>query len=93
MLSIDDLHQVQVATWEARAKWYNCGLALGLTAGTLDAISKSKNSDCDECFREILKEWLKRAGSPPTWHALCTALKDPSVGLGKLAKKLRKFLI
>ena len=89
-LSIDDLHKVQTATWAVRAKWYSCGLALGFTSGTLDAIKKYCQGNCDDCFREILKEWLKRADPPPTWSALCNALKSPSVGHGELAEELSK---
>ena len=88
MLCIDDLHKVLKATWEARAKWYNCGLALGLTAGTLDATEKSCQSKCDDCFREILKEWLQKARPSPSWIALCIALEDPSVGHDELAENL-----
>ena len=80
MLSINDLHTVQTATWEARAKWYNCGLALGLTVGTLEAIKENHRGVCENCFRQTLIEWLKRADPPPTWCALCIALEDPSVG-------------
>ena len=87
ILSIDDLHQVQKATWEARAKWYSCGLALGLTAGTLDAIRETHGGDC---YTETLKEWLKRADLHPSWRALCNALKSPPVGYVELAEKLSK---
>ena len=88
MLSINDLHKVKEATLEARAKWYDCGLALGLTAGTLDAIRKTCHGDCDDCYTEFLKEWLKTAYPPPTWNALSIALKSPSVGYRELAEKL-----
>ena len=88
MLSIDDLHKVLKATWEARAKWYNCGLALGLTAGTLDAIRETHRGVCDNCFTEILKEWLQKVRPPPTWISLCIALEDPSVGHDELAENL-----
>ena len=88
MLCIDDLHKVQTATWEARAKWYNCGLALGITAGTLDAVKKSNHGDCDDCFTEILKKWLQKARPSPSWISLCIALEDPSVGHHELAESL-----
>ena len=87
-LSINDLHRITEATSEARAKWYDCGLALGLTAGTLDAVKETSKGDCDHCYRDTLKEWLKGAGSLPTWGALCNALKTASVGHSTLAEKL-----
>ena len=90
MLSIDDLHQVKEAAWEVRAKWYDFGLALGVPCDTLDAVKKSNQGDCDDCFRESLKEWLKGAEPPPTWSALCNALKSPSLGYGELANELSK---
>ena len=93
MLSIDDLHTVLTATWEARAKWYNCGLAFGLTAGTLDALSKSYRGDCDECYTETLKKWLKGTGLQPTLHALSNALENRSVGHVELVERIRKFLV
>ena len=88
MLGIHDLHKVLKATWEARAKWYNCGLALGLTAGTLDAVKKGNIGDCGDCFTEMLKEWLQKVRPPPSWRALCIALEDPSVGHDELAENL-----
>ena len=89
-LDIDDLHRVQDATWEVRAKWYNCGLALGVSSADLEVIKENHRGDCDNCFRETLIEWLKRAHPPPTWSALCNALSSPSVGHGELAERLSK---
>ena len=80
MLGTKDLHRVQTATWAVRAMWYNCGLALGVSSGTLDAINRSKHGDCGDCYTETLKEWLKGADPPPSWSALCIALESPSVG-------------
>ena len=90
MLGISDLHSVQVAAWEVRGKWYSCGLALGLPCDTLDAIKETNRGVCDICYTETLKEWLKSAHPPPTWCALCSALKSPSVGYVELAEKLSK---
>ena len=90
MLSIDDLHRVLKATWEARAKWYNYGLALGVSTADLEVIKENYRGVCDNCFRETLIEWLKKAHPPPTWRALCIALEDPLVGHGELAEKLSK---
>ena len=79
-LGIGDLHQVQTATWAVRAEWYNCGLALGVSSDTLDAVKKDNPKNCGDCFTETLKEWLKGANPSPTWSALCNALESPSVG-------------
>ena len=75
---------------EVCVKWYDCGLALGVLPHTLDAIKVNQRDDCDDCYRETLKEWLKGANPLPTWSALCKALKSPAVRYEALAEKLSK---
>ena len=87
-LGVNDLASVQSATWEGRAKWYNIGLELGLTAGTLDAIRLANQGDPDRCFREVLKMWLSSSELHLSWSGLAAALKAPPVGLGQLAEQL-----
>ena len=60
-LSIDDLKEVQNRTWKVRAKWYNFGVALDLSADTLDAIKNTHRGDSEQCYTETLKAWLRRA--------------------------------
>ena len=91
MLSIGDLHKVLTTTMEACAKWYHCGLALGLTADTLDAIEKQYKCDCADCYTSVLKTWLRGNDPPPTKSALCHALTSRSVGLGEVADKLHNI--
>ena len=87
---MDDLAFVLRAVWEARAKWYNIGLELGLTPGTLDAIKLANQDDPDRCIRETLKTWLSQS-EHPTWSDLARALRVSPVGHGKLAEELLKF--
>ena len=87
---MDDLAFVQRAVWEGRAKWYNIGLELGLTAGTLDAIRETYRYNVDQCFTETLKEWLNQSDHP-SWSDLARALRAPPVGHGQLAEKLLNF--
>ena len=89
-LTIYDLSKVQNthAVWEARAQWYNIGLGLALSAGSLDAIKLNNQGQCDPCLREMLSEWLKRRHPRPTWDALAEALRSPSVGYSHLAEEL-----
>ena len=87
-LSIDDLQKVQDSTWDVRAKWFNIGLALGISAGTLDAVKKTHQSDCDDCYTSVMKIWLRGVDPHPTWAALSDALKSTSVGCGHLAEQL-----
>ena len=84
-LTVNDLAKVLGAVWEGRAKWYNIGLELGLTAGTLDAIQKTNGHDIDDCFRAMLKEWLRKS---PTWSSLARSLRAAPVGLEQLADQL-----
>ena len=87
---MDNLALVQRALWEGRAKWYNIGLELGLTVGTLDAIQETNHHHTDHCFRDTLKEWLSRGDLHPSWSSLATALRAQPVGLGHLAEQLQE---
>ena len=87
-LVIDDLHNVQTKVWEGRAKWYNIGLALKLTPGTLDAIRKTNHHVVDDCLIAMLKEWLSKPELNPSWSGLATALRDKTVGLEGIAEQL-----
>ena len=88
ILTEEDLASVQDVVWEGRAKWYNIGLQLGLTAGTLDAIQQTNNNHTDHCFTTTLKEWLRRDDLHPSWDSMARSLRAPSVGLGHLAEQL-----
>ena len=72
--------------WEARSKWYNIGLELGLTAGTLDAIEETNHHVVNHCFRTTLMEWLRNSKLKPTMSSLADALKSPTVELAQLAE-------
>ena len=85
---MDDLASVQRAVWEGRAKWYNIGLELGLTPGTLDAIQLNNPHDTDRCFTVTLKEWLSSSELRPSWSDLSRSLRASPVGMGHLAEQL-----
>ena len=74
--------------WEARSKWYNIGLKLGISPGTLDAIENQANQNLDKCFTTMIKDWLNNGKTQPTWAAITHALKSPMVGYSDLANKL-----
>ena len=88
-LIVDDLAEVQSKVWEGRAKWYNIGLALKLTPGTLDAI-RANHRFVEDCFSATLKKWLSVSKLHPSWSSLATALRDKTVGLQELAEQLPK---
>ena len=81
-----DLASVQTAVWDARAEWFNIGLQLGLSAGTLDAIRRTYLNVADDCFTEVLKLWLR--GSGRSWSDLARTLRVPTVGFEHLAEQL-----
>ena len=90
VLNISDLHKVQDAIWAARAKWYDIGLRLGISADTLDAIDNAHQHKPEECFTHTIKEWLRNDDPRPTWEALADALRSPVVGHAHLAENLSK---
>ena len=87
-LTIDNLGDVLEVVWEARGKWYNIGLKLDISVGTLDSISKANNQDPDDCLTAMIKDWLRNGKLKPSWAKLTEALKSPMVGYAQLAEKL-----
>ena len=67
----------------ARSRYYNIGLNLGLSFGTLEAIKHDQRDQSDPCLRYVLDNWLKgnHDGPDASWKALANALKAPNVGV------------
>ena len=86
-LSANDLLVVMEELSDVRAKWYDLGLQLHISIGTLDAIKEDCHSTSD-CLRETLKTWLKTCPSPPTWSNIVDALRSNTVGEVRLAADL-----
>ena len=86
-LSEKDLLNVMEELAEVKAKWYNIGLGLGLSVGTLDGI-KADHSNISDCLREALKTWLKAHFPPPTWSKVVEALRTKTVDEASLAAQL-----
>ena len=87
-LTIEDLGDVLEVVWEARSKWYNIGLKLGISAGTLDSICKATSQNPDDCLTAMIKEWLKNGKPKPSWTELAKALKSRMVGYAQLAEEI-----
>jgi len=87
-LTLEDLSDVRGALFEARAKWYDIGIELKLSIGTLNTIREDFPQAAD-CLREMCINWLKRINPSPSWAALAKALESPPVGEGHLAQQLR----
>ena len=88
-LSINDLLVVMEELNDVRAKWYNIGLQLRMSVGTLDAI-KEQYDDLSHSLRETLKTWLKTSPSAPTWTNIVDALRSGTVGEVRLAADLQR---
>ena len=88
-LGVDDLPVVVEKLNDTRVKWYEIGLQLGVSVGTLNAIKKDYNSTSD-CLRETLTIWLKTSPSPPTWNNIVDVLRRSTVGEVRLAEDLEQ---
>ena len=91
ILNIDHLDQVRLATWEGRTEWRYLGLELRLSPETLKSIHRNHPQSVNDCFREMLSEWLM-SSQRPSWQSLISALRSPTVGLQSLASNLEKEL-
>ena len=86
--TLEDLSEVRGALFEARAKWYDIGIELKVSIGTLNTI-REDFPHAAHCLREMCINWLKRIDPSPSWAALAKALESPPVGEGHLAQQLR----
>ena len=87
-LKEEDLSDIQDKLWDARIKWYNIGLGLGILASDLDVI-ENDGGDTEARFCSMLLKWL-REGKNCTWEALIKALSSPFVGQTTLAKSIQQ---
>ena len=88
-LTLKDLGSVRKETFEARSKWYDVGLELGVPVDELDCIQCDHGGEAKDCHLEMLKCWLKAADST-TWAALVEALGSDVVGENALARRLEE---
>ena len=72
----------------ANVKWYDIGLQLGLESFVLDGIKVHCGSIPADCFRDMIKEWLK--GDESNWIQLQDALRSSTVREFKLAGVLQR---
>ena len=79
---MDHFPQVLDAIWEARSKYSNLGISLGVSLESIEAIKMSCHHQVGECFKEVLKECLQNGISKKD---LSDALKSRTVGFGILA--------
>ena len=87
-LSLSDLKTVRDALYEARSKWEDIGIELGLGKNDTDAIKREKSNNVGDCFREMLSTYLKRDNPEPSWSSIIAALRARAVGESQLAQDL-----
>ena len=71
------------------AKWFNLGLALGLSSDALSQIEYNYPRDSFRCLTEVIKAWL-RSNPQSSWRELASALRSPLVGGFELATEIAK---
>ncbi len=87
-LTIADLGELYIATFDARIKWRNFLLVLEISTNTIDSIGTKWRNNPDDCYREGLKEWLK--GGERSWEDVVKALSSPIVGHTDIARTIEK---
>ena len=84
-----DLREVQDFFWDFRAEWKMIGLELGIDIATLNSIEKSNVRVVEDCLREMLTQWLKRATPTPSRSAMAAVFKSkPLAGVSATAGEL-----
>ena len=74
-------------------KWKDLGIALGLDYATLKKIDSDNHGKTDDCKREMVDEWLRGKGDPPTWENLAKALREMIVGCPDVAKRIERDVL
>ena len=72
-----DLKTVYKVTYEARNKWRNILLELGVSSAAINSIGMRWHENPEDCYREGLSEWLK--GGERSWGDLVEALSSHTV--------------
>ena len=86
-----DFRLVLAMTWDARSKWCNLGLALGVSAETLDIIRQNCEGDAEKCFVDMISRWIKSDDvGDKSFKAISRALALTSVGRQREAEDMEK---
>ena len=82
-----DLRAVYERLYEARSKWYNIGMWLGVDAESLACINVQNCEDPDKCLGQMLNKRLE-SSDRLTWKDLCDCLRSRMVDRQSVAKKI-----
>ena len=55
--------------------WEDIGLFLEIDSDLLDTIKEDHHYQSKDCFKEMIKLWLKQVDPPPTWSAIIEAIR------------------
>lgn len=61
-----------------------------MSSSELDVISRGNRDNPDECFREVIKYWLRGSNHKCTWSGIVSALRARSVGYLCLARSIEQ---
>ena len=70
-----DLYNLQGALSSVAEKWYTLGLCLDLSAAELHDIESEREKDPSCYLNGVLKLWVERVDSKPSWKVLIDALR------------------
>ncbi len=84
-----DLHLVYTRVIDVKAKWYNLGLALGVTNSDLSTILRGKNNHDDNDYLREMLSFRLRLSTDLTWKDLIEALECQTVNRHDIASELR----
>ena len=90
-IKIEDLKEVYRTTFEARNKWQNILLELGVSSAIIVSIGVKCHDNPDDCYREGLREWLN--GGEKSWGDLVNALSSPTVRHVDVSEKIKRDYI
>ena len=70
------------------SNWENIGILLNVDDGHLSKIKADYRGESGDCLREMLRVWLKKVDTLPSWKMIVEALG--CLGEEKLSKELRE---
>ena len=88
-LLIENLTDVHTKLFDARASWFNIGLVLKVSYGTLKSIESEQHNNSDR-LREILTDRILSENSL-TWSVLCSCLRQVTVGHSDVADEIEEL--
>lgn len=88
LITMADLNKLYCSTFEARTKWKNILLGLGVPYDTIETIYEKYRGNPDECYMEGLSKWLQ--SGERNWREVVEVFSSSPVGHIVLARKLQE---